>query len=85
MKVLNIENYRENFISPEAYRQFLAALRDAGGEARLIIDGDEVVGSFVSPEEARARIANRVIRRIAENPKMIDKLRERMSSDDLVD
>jgi len=50
----------------------------------LVHEG-KVIGTFLGPEAMRDAVQQRVIKRFAEDPGMLDTLRQRFESDDLVD
>jgi hypothetical protein len=85
--ILLLENHRDLFKDAAALRQFVQLLEGstAGNAIGLLVSGEEVVCAFVSPDEARDRLRDRIMKRLAGNPGALDTLRARLESDDLVE
>ena len=84
--VLNLEKHKGLFKDEEAFRQFTEILASAAEceSPQLVVCGEEVVGAFVSPDDAQERMRERIMRNLAKNPGRLDLLRARLESDDLV-
>lgn len=85
--VLSLEKHKDLFKSDETLRQFAKILEAAveGDAMRLVVLGEELVGALVSPEDAQERLRERIVKRLASNPAILDKLRDRLESDDIVE
>jgi hypothetical protein len=84
--VLNLEKYKSLFKDDASFRQFAELIENAteGNVMRLVLCGDEILTALISAEEAQERLQDRIAKRLAKDPTTLDKLKERLESDDIV-
>jgi hypothetical protein len=87
MKALQLNDYSNLFRSDEAYREFVRLLVQSldQDELKVIFADTEVVCTVVGPSAVRDIMQHRIIKRFAEQPDLLDELRERLEDGDLVD
>jgi hypothetical protein len=85
--ILNLDKWKSLFKDDQAYKQFTGLLEEAAEDTsvRLLVSDDRVLLGLVSPEEAQNRLRDRIMQRLAEKPEILDRLKERLESDNLVD
>ena len=84
--VLVLDKYKNLFKDEQAFRQFADILEGATADnvMRLVLCGEEVVGAFISPGDAQERLRERIMKRLAKNPAVLDTLKSRLESDEIV-
>jgi len=86
MNALILEEYRDLFRDQEAFAKFVEEVRGKlENDFSPILLGSEVLGAFVSPEAAKEVIYERIIGRIAKEPKLLDDIKDRLENDEIVD
>lgn len=83
--VLDLDKFKDSFKTIEGFNAFAKALaKIAEEDMGLVICDEHLVATLFPPEEANKRIQEKIVRRVAENPDLMDMLQKRMESDDLV-
>lgn len=59
-----------------------ASLQDG---MQTVLYGDEFIGTVLAPNMIREVIQDRILKRFSESPKLLDELRDRLESEDIVD
>jgi hypothetical protein len=87
LTALQLEKFAGLFKDAASFQQFTAALVEAADteSGKLLLVGEEVVGELVSPITAAERLRDSVLRKLVKNPATIEKLIQRLESEDLVD
>lgn len=85
--VIALDNQKALFRSEAAFEEFLQVFRTAFKDDAmpLVVSGKELLFAAVSRESAQQLLADRILKRLGENPQMLADLRERLESDDIVD
>jgi len=79
MSAIFLDSYRNLFRDEIAYRQFVELFRKAVAKtATPVFADDELVGGVLSPEQTKDLVYDRILRRIAERPELLDELAERL-------
>jgi hypothetical protein len=86
--VVILDKHKDLFKNEEAFRTFARVLKEAvsNDAMPLVIYDDSLVGALLSPDEAEERLRGRIMKRVAAaSPGLLDTLRSRLESDDLVE
>ena len=85
--VIALDKKKDLFRDQAAFDQFVGYIRQALADDAmpLVMSGNEVLFAAVSGEPAKQLLADRILKRLAENPDMLAELRNRLESDDIVD
>lgn len=87
ISALQLDKFAPLFKDPVSFQQFTAALVEAADtpSGKLLLAGEQIVGELVSPVVAEERLRTAVLNKLLRSPATVDKLIERLESDDLVD
>ena len=87
MKALQLTEYTRLFRDENSYREFVRLLIESldQEELRVIFSDSDVVCTVIGPAAVKEIMQHRIIKRFAEQPDLLDELRERLGDDDLVD
>jgi hypothetical protein len=85
--VIALEKQKAKFRDAAAFEEFLQVFREAlkDDAMPLVVSGNELLFAAISRESAQQLLADRISKRLAENPEMLSELRSRLESDDIVD
>lgn len=83
--ILNLDKYKVAFKTPEEFDQFkLDFGKVLQGDMGLVVSDEQLVATLFPPEEARKRLQEQIIKQLATDADLLDKLQARLESDDLV-
>jgi hypothetical protein len=87
MSVLVLEQYKSLFRNEESFNQFISLLEESGSRAETVpVWGkSRHLATLVSPSDAKTLVQERILRRIIENPGLLDEVRDRLENDPIVD
>jgi hypothetical protein len=87
MQIFNLQDHLSRFKGKAEYDAFVADFRRSlqQEEALVAADGNEVLGSILSPEAAKEILYVRLRRTIASNPKALDEIKASFEDESLVD
>ena len=87
MKTLQLNQYADLFRDKNAYDEFVNLFTASveADEWGMIFADTEFVCTVMGPEGMREIMQRRILNRFADQPDLLDELRERLESDDLVD
>jgi len=77
----------DQFVTADEASALTQVLTDAVSNDLIValVHQGKVIGTFLGPEAMRDAVQQRVLKRFAEDPGMLDTLRQRFESEDLVD
>ncbi len=84
--VFNLEKYKKLFKDEASFREFADVIEGAtdGNVMRLVLCGDNIVSALISAEDAQERLRDRIAKRLSKDPAVLDKLKDRLESNDIV-
>lgn len=86
MNPLVLDEHRALFKDDESFGQFIQILASRlGQDFSPVISNEKVLGAVLSPEATKEVLYERMIRRLSKSPKILDELRDRIESDEIVD
>ena len=87
ISALQLDKFAPLFKDPASFLQFTTALIEAADtqSGKLLLASEQVVGELASPVVAAERLRAAVLNKLLRNPATVEKLIERLDSDDLVD
>ncbi len=86
MSALILDEYKDLFRDEDAFAQFVQVLEEKlQDDFSPVLSQTEVLGAFLSSEAAKDVIYDRIVRRMSQNPDLLDELKRRMENDKTVD
>ena len=89
MKTLHLTEYADLFRDKASYEKFVRVLSDSArsDEVSMLLANGELVGAVMGVEAVRDTVQARLLKRFADQPDLLDELRQRLDYDekDLVD
>ena len=86
MNPLVLDEYRNLFRDDSCFDHFVKSVSDRLEQDLLpIILKERVLGAILSPEATKEMLYERMIRRISQSPEILDKLKDRIENDEIVD
>lgn len=78
MSVIMLDEMKHLFRDEDASRKFIATFREAmkGDRMPLVLVGNEVLCTVISPETTQDLLCKRIIERIMKKPKLIEDIEE---------
>lgn len=85
--VLILDKYKELFKDEASFKKFAEVLGRAGQEddLKFVLYDESLLVGLISIDEAEGKLKDRILRRLSKNPDIMDRLRERLESDDIVE
>ncbi len=85
--LMNLEKQKSLFKDEAAFVEFVRSWREAVKQSQMqvVMVNDEVLCTAVSPESTKQLLSERILRRFAENPELLNELKDRFESDEIVD
>lgn len=86
-KILNLDEYKSLFKDDASYQQLIRAFDGALEEddTPLVLAEGEFLFAAVGGQDAQHLLCDRIVERLAKNPGVIEKLKTRFESEDLVE
>lgn len=86
MSPLVLDEHRKLFRDEASFREFVRILsQQLGKDLSPVISNEEVLGAMLSPEATKEMLSERMMRRIATSPEILDEIMDRMEIDEIVD
>ncbi|MEQ8791762.1 MAG: hypothetical protein RIC55_36200 [Pirellulaceae bacterium] len=86
MNAIALDQWKRLFRDDESFAEFVQGLEShSKHDMNILLSGNRVVGSLLSPEGTRNVLYERMLKRIAENPALLAEIADRLESDDIVD
>lgn len=85
---IRLDDHMNLFRDPESFLKFLHIFRDAlqgGGTPTIVAQKEPMKFHAVSDEFAKAALADRILRRLAENPDTFSELKESLEDDAVIE
>ncbi len=85
-RVFNLDQFRDSFRSPELFNAFVETFSTSlKTDLQPIVVGDRVVGAGLSAEATKNYLTDRLLRRVASKPSLLNDLLDRLENDEIVD
>jgi len=87
MKPLQLNDCSNLFKDEKAYQEFVRLLTESvtTDELRVVFADSGLVCAVMGPSAIRELMRHRILKRFADQPDLLDELRDRIQEDDLVD
>ena len=86
MKPIVLDECRPLFRDDARYEEFVTWLIvKLGHDFSLVIAGQRVLGSVLSPGATKEVLYDRMIQRISESPSILDDIKDRLENDEIVE
>lgn len=85
MNPLNLDNCKPLFRDEGAYAEFLKILKQGLSDFSPVISNEEVLGTFLSQEATKEILYERIVRRMANSPGILEEITDRLTNDPIVD
>ena len=87
MKAMQLNQYSNLFRDKAAYQEFVRLLGESleDDELHIVLSDSDVVCTVMGTETVKEIMQHRILKRFAEQPDLLDELRDRLQDTDLVD
>lgn len=85
--VFMLDKYKELFKDESSFQKFAVIVQEATEEKnmQLVLFGESILGALISAEDAQENLRARIVKRLKNNPAILDKFGQRLESEDIVD
>ena len=81
-----LDEFKQLFRDEASYAEFAGCMKKASQhDLAAIFSGNELIGTFLSPQATKDVLYERMLKRIAEKPELLAEIASRLQEDDIVE